>query len=315
MSRIDDVDDRIDPLDPVALALSAMAAAPVTVDDERLDVLAARIRRAVDDDAEVPIVVAGTDIEAPAPSRARRRLGPLLAAAAVIVLVAVGSLAVLLAGDDEALAIDAADRVVVELPGGEPFVGAAGTELPDGTRLEVIGFVEVDGERFGPGRYRVVDGVVISVGSGDSDVPTESNSVEGQLTPATDRPATTERTPATTTERQVPSRTAPTQSTQPPAVDAPTIDERPDPSPSTTPSTPPSRPPATDVTRPQVPAPTRPPTTPATRPTTTVPARTTTTTSAPARTTTATTAATTVPARTTVPERRGGDDDEAGRDG
>jgi len=89
----------------------------------------------------------------------------------------------MLTGTDDALAIDAADRVVVELPDGASRVGTAGTVLPDGTRLEVIGFVEVDGRRFGPGVYRVLDRVVVPVGS-------DAQSARRRPTCAAHRPST-----------------------------------------------------------------------------------------------------------------------------
>ena len=140
--------------DPVEAALAAAAADPVHIGAERLSTLEARVMDAVIDGAP-PVTSA----------RRRNRGVSLLSAAAVVLVVALGALTiVLLAGDDDALAIAAADRVVVELPDGESVAGEAGTELPDGARLEVIGFVEIDGRRFGPGSYRIVDGEVVRSG-------------------------------------------------------------------------------------------------------------------------------------------------------
>ena len=60
-------------------------------------------------------------------------------------------------------AIAAADRVVVEFPDGDSIVGEAGVELPDGTRLDVIGFVEIDGHAVSAlGSYAIVDGAVVA---------------------------------------------------------------------------------------------------------------------------------------------------------
>ena len=147
--------------DPVEMALAAAATAPVTIDPERLAALEARVIGAlVGRDGRGAVVALGSASlgSVRRPSRGRsccRRLRWCSSSRSA------RSTLVLLAGDDDALAIAAADRVVVELPDGESVAGEAGTELPDGSRLEVIGFVEIDGRRFGPGSYRIVDGEVV----------------------------------------------------------------------------------------------------------------------------------------------------------
>ncbi len=112
----------------------------------------------------------------------------------MVLVIALGALTVsLLAADDDVLAIAAADRVVVELPDGEAVAGEAGTELPDGARLEVIGFVEIDGRRFGPGSYRIVDGEVVRAES-ELPEPAATSDVAGGSgdgdSDSSDRPAT-----------------------------------------------------------------------------------------------------------------------------
>ena len=121
----------------------------------------------------------------------------------MVLVLALGALTVsLLAGDDAALAIAAADGVVVELPDGDSIVGEAGTELPDGTRLDVIGFVEIDGRRFGPGTYEIVDGAVVARDDGESEgsdrggtgPPASDGSVGVRRGPGAVTPATADRT-------------------------------------------------------------------------------------------------------------------------
>ena len=298
--------------DPVEVALDAAAAAPVTIGPERLSALEARVMGAVADRDERGAVAALGSV--PVRSISGRKRGfSLLSAAAVVIVVAVGALSVaLLAGDDDALAIAAADRVVVELPDGEAVAGEAGTELPDGARLEVIGFVEIDGRRFGPGSYRIVDGEVVRSGPGPDDPAADSGTSDGS--DASDRPdAADEGSESDEVDDDGSVRTtvaggarSDDESDNPASDDSRggTVDDSEDrpvadvePRPTEPPrTTVPARPP--DVARP--PAPTTAPVRQApvpTRPTTTVPSR--------RPTAPTTTTSTTTPARTTVPDETG----------
>lgn len=323
MTTIDDQVEGIDPRDPVVVALGAAAATPVAVGADRLTSIEERIRTSMRDDlqgdASRTVVV---------PSMWRRSRRSLLAAAAIVLLVTFGVVAVLLADDDSALAIAAADRVVVEFPGGESVPGAVGTELPDGTRLEVVGFVEVDGRRFGPGSYRIVDGAVVATSQeidslDDSDDPApdrrpaEEPRSGGDVAPTTDSARSSDDPDGdATTGGEPPGAGSGADGSQDegrsdPVVDRPPADPEPvEPDPT---RPPPTQPPRDDDNRRPAPtvAPSRPSTLPPSRPTTTTaPARPTTTVARPtttARTTTTTTTTstttTTVPARTTIPER------------
>ncbi len=307
--------------DPVEQVLAAAAATPVVIAADRFAAIEARVMAAVeaDDHGVAPFAVGPVATEAAI--RRRTRAMSFLSVAAVVIVVALGALAVILVvGQDDALAIAAADRVVVELPDGDSIVGEAGVELPDGTRLDVIGFVEIDGTRFGPGSYTIVDGAVVADDSSDTSVDLDetgatgsSGSVDGGDGPtrttviarpgatddvATDDVATDDvgadagaSDPATDTGGDARPGGAVDGEIAPRPTDPlrMTVPQR------TTPDV--TRPP--DSTR----APTRPATTAPVRPTTTAPpSRPTSTTTATSTTTTSTTA---VPARTTVPDADG----------
>ena len=201
------------------------------------------------------------------PVEMRRRM-PLLAVAAALVAVLVVGIALVSARADDTR-LELADGVVLEVPGEAPEIGVAGDDLPDGTVLtvDVDGAAVVDGRRFGPGRYLVVDGEVVPMPPPSTSSPGADDtaaSSTGPSPPSTGDAATPVAPPPTTTATPVappvpPSRTTTTTV----AVDRPV-----------------DRPP-TDGTRPDRPTTTRPsdrPTTTERRPGTTRPRPTTTTT-------------------------------------
>jgi len=128
--------------------LEALGRAPVPhLDEDRLQAMEARVLHATHHRTD----------------EHRRRTLVLAVAAAVVLLVAG---VVFASGGNGTVRLEVADGVILERPGVGADVGAAGDELPDGTRVEVRpgGQAVVDGERYGPGRYVVVDGRLEPVG-------------------------------------------------------------------------------------------------------------------------------------------------------
>jgi hypothetical protein len=89
----------------------------------------------------------------------RRRAVPMLVSVAAVLLIAVVAFAAL-SGGRNGLTVSAAEGVMLELPDGSSTAVSAGDDVPDGAIVEVAvdGEVVVDGQRFGSGRYLVVDG-------------------------------------------------------------------------------------------------------------------------------------------------------------
>lgn len=271
-------------LDPIA-ALGRLAAAPVETNEDRMSALGDRIRASIDDDRDGAVVV-------PLVPRPRRRaMATGLVAACVLLAVVVA--AALLRPTDESVVIAFADGVTVTLDDGSTVDGTSGLELPDGATLDVDGSVVIDGERFGPGTYRVEDGELEPTGEPTPVTPPDGDSDDAPATVT--RPSTTSST-VVDSDQVAPVVPEPgdgdvtattdqgaTSATRPPVTDAPTttVQRAPDdtrpvdrtsvPTTETRPTT------TTPVTRPSTT--TAPSTTEATRPTDgTRPERTTTTT-------------------------------------
>lgn len=157
---IDPTSDRDPMLDEVAAALSRVADEQVDVSGDRLDALERRIMGKIEEDRRPLGAPAGAPVIDQAFAGQRRWPQRMVAVAAALLTFALAF--GVLSSNDDGLVIAAADDVVVLLPGGERVQGESGTELPDGSNVEVIGFVDVDGRRYGPGRYRVLDGQLIA---------------------------------------------------------------------------------------------------------------------------------------------------------
>ncbi|WP_395155570.1 hypothetical protein [Ilumatobacter sp.] len=171
-------------------ALGRVAIEPV---EPRLDDLEAQLLAAIGDDGEHRLMLISES-----PTRRGHRLF-LVAAAAVCVLAISGAL-LLPKDNDHSIVIAAANDVSIILPDGAAVVGAAGLVLPDGAIIDVDGFVDVDGRRFGPGRYGVDDGevVVLSITSDPSTTvqsvaPAPSVSPVSSAPPVSTRVSTTVR--------------------------------------------------------------------------------------------------------------------------
>lgn len=233
------------------------------------------------------------------PDRRRGRGVRLLGIAAAAVLLIAG-LVVVSAGNEPTL-LRAADAVTLERPGEAAVAGVAGDELPDGTIVEIHGSAVVDGDRYGPGRYVVVDGrlePIVPPASTTTSVAAASGGSETPVRPPPAPPPTTaERTGDPAPERDAPPSTRLSTTTATPVRGS-------EPAPTTAPSRPagtsvPDRsrptttPPATSATTPR--------TTPTTTTTTTTNTRPTTTTTRPTTTTTRQITTTT----TTTASRRG----------
>lgn len=156
----------------------------------------------------------------------RRAFPVLLATAAAVVMLIVGVVLVTGGGDPDAR-LTFADGVTLERPGVAPAVATPGDDLPDGTVVVIAagGSAVVGPDRFGPGRYLVVDGrlePIVSAASTTS-VPTRTTTSTSHTTSI--RPvATSEITRPTTTTTTVPAgsetttaRTRPVTTTSTPA--------------------------------------------------------------------------------------------------
>jgi hypothetical protein len=137
----------------------------------------------------------------------RRRAMPMLLSAAAALLIAVVAFGAL-GGGRNGLTVSAAEGVVVELPDGSSAAVSAGDDVPDGAIIDVAidGEVVVDGQRFGSGRYLVVDGRLLPepVSSTTSTTTTDPRSpttaplaVTPGSPPGIDPPPTTEIVPIT----------------------------------------------------------------------------------------------------------------------
>lgn len=174
-------DEEVGENEPVDAALEAaigrLATREVTVTDDRLSAIEQRILSATDGDRRAAgAAMLGAGVGGSVTPLRRFRSVTLVAAACLIAFFAVS--VSLLGGGDDGLVIAAADEVVVELPDGEELVGRSGTDLPEGSRLEVIGFVTVDGETFGPGSYVVIDGQIMIESSRGPDVGVDAPALE-----------------------------------------------------------------------------------------------------------------------------------------
>ncbi|MFT6293424.1 MAG: hypothetical protein ACJAR2_004050 [Ilumatobacter sp.] len=175
--------------DSLQAVLGHLAAVDVTVTEDRLVGIGRRITAGIDDDrrsagAAMLTAAPGGSVT---PLRRFRSITFATAAACVVVFAAVT--VGLFAGGDDGLVIAAADDVVVELPDGVELIGRSGTELPDGSRVDVIGFVTVDGVTYGPGSYEVTDGQIMIAPSRATDTgvtaPTSAPGREGPVLPTT----------------------------------------------------------------------------------------------------------------------------------
>jgi hypothetical protein len=134
--------------------LEALGRVPIEPIEPRLDDLEAQLLAAIGDDGEHRLMpISGS------PTTRGHRL--LLVAAAVVCVLAIAGVLLVPKGSDNSIVIAAANDVSIVLPDGSAVVGSAGLELPDGTTIDVDGFVEVEGRRFGPGKYKVGDGELV----------------------------------------------------------------------------------------------------------------------------------------------------------
>lgn len=286
--------------DGLVARLERLGDQPVDVSAQRLDALEARVRASVDRNesdehrSAVAVLATGTPTGKTRSSSPWSRIALVAASIAVLVALSVAALGT----RDDTLIVAAADDVTVLLPDGDSIMATDGTELPEDSVLEVSGFVDVGGRRYGPGRYRVDDGrlvlipydapevvstdaesieetVPVETTAGDRDVPDDERPLPTSPNTAT-RP-----TASSTTTTIGPPATRPA-TTTPPSTTVPdrAVPQRPPPNPTTT-----------------GPADTRPP---ATDPTQTRPAATSTTTNSTTSTTTTTTATTTTSITTTT---------------
>lgn len=270
--------------DDVEARLERLGNQPVDVPTARLDAIETRVRASMENEESDELRSGPAVILAGGASGVARRssLVPRIALVAASILAVVAlSIAVFRTGDDT-LVVAAADDVVVLLPGGDSVIAKDGTELLDGSIVDVSGFVEVGGRRYGPGRYRVEDGrlvpivddparVVSTDGDATEDAPEDPDAPTSEgprptspdtadrptvssprtTTPLPTRPANTappSTRPATTTPSRttVPDRTAPNQTAP---QRAPTTS----PAPTTSDASPPRQPvtePAPTVARP-----------------------------------------------------------------
>ena len=190
MSEEDEVLGQNGPVDDsLEAVLGRLAAVDVMVTEDRLAGIGRRVTTGIGDDRRS--VGAAMFTAAPGgsvtPLRRFRSITFAIAAACVVVFAAVT--VGLFVGDDDGVVIAAADDVVVELPDGVELIGRSGTELPDGSRVEVIGFVTVDGVTYGPGSYEVTDGQIMLAPSRAADTgataPTSAPGREGTVLPTT----------------------------------------------------------------------------------------------------------------------------------
>lgn len=199
-------------LDQLRNELEVIAREPIEAIDARLDELEARLMRAIEGDrVDRGLVVVPIDV-------ARRRrlsvrvVGGVAGAACIIALILVS--AAWFGGADPEIVIAAADDVSVVLPDGSVVSGAAGLELPDGSRLDVDGSLVVDGRTYGPGEYFVgPDGITAvsgAAGEGVTDVATTTSSAPKTAPPST--------APPTTTRRSVPDVDRPVGTAAPPTT-------------------------------------------------------------------------------------------------
>ncbi|MFK8023012.1 MAG: hypothetical protein AB8G26_03520 [Ilumatobacter sp.] len=172
--------------------------APIEPVAPRMGALEERLLAAIDDedDSITPFALTGAVVGRATPRNRRRGLA---AAAAVVLVVTVGAL--LVSPTDDRLVIAAAERVEVVLPDGTTVDGVVGVELPDGSLVDVDGSLTVDGRRFAPGDYRVVDGELVRLptsapagqdGRGvvatDATIPDTSEAVGDRTVPTASRP-------------------------------------------------------------------------------------------------------------------------------
>ncbi|MDJ0768790.1 MAG: hypothetical protein QNJ12_08350 [Ilumatobacter sp.] len=145
-----------------------------------------------------------------------------LAAATLFVIAAFVAFAALDRGGDATFAL--ADGVTLESPGGPSVAIAAGDDVPDGSIIVVAagGEAVVDGDRYGPGRYRVTDGMLVPLvrtpsartttsptGPPTGTTTPEASIREGDLAPV-DRPTTAPATPVEVSRPTPDERTATT---------------------------------------------------------------------------------------------------------
>lgn len=147
-----------DDLSRLVDALDDLGSEPIEVDEARLEAVQTRvIERLADheDTASRRTVVAM--------SGRRRPFGALMLGAVAASLIAIVALVGFFAADDTSLVIAAADGVDVTLPGGETIPGSVGLELPEGAEVEVAGFIEISGVRYGVGSYVVTNDELLLV--------------------------------------------------------------------------------------------------------------------------------------------------------
>jgi hypothetical protein len=208
-------------------------------------------------------VMAGT-IGVSATSPIRRRSVPMLLTAAAAVIALVVTAVVFANRGAEPIRFDVADGVVLELPG-EMRAAASGDDVPDGAVVAIApgGLAVIGTDRYGPGRYQVVDGRLVpfpaTTATSTSTTSTTSTTTTS-TSPRADRTTVPTR-PTTTLVRPTTEPVPRTTTTTSPKRDEPTI---PTDRPTTTTG------PATTSTTTSPPSDTRPSTTTAeTRPTTT----------------------------------------------
>lgn len=191
-----------DDLSKLVDALDELGGEPLEIDQLRLDALETRVIEHLA--SKRGPVRSGAVV---AMSRRRRPIGALVLGAVAASLIAMVALAGFFAAGDTSVVIAAADGVEVTLPGGEVIAGSVGLELPEGAEIEVTGFIEISGVRYGVGSYVLVNEELRLVDQ------LEQLEVNGQGEPAgpTDDGDTPVAPESSTT-------TQPVDSTEPPAV-------------------------------------------------------------------------------------------------
>ena len=145
----------VDRIDPAGRLREIGRTDTPPLDGDRLARIEARVLATVAEPLVPQPSVAGVD--------GRRRIAPMIAiAAALLVLAVLGAVALAARGRDDGLVIEAAEGVVIDVPGGEPTAGSSGDRLPDGTVVEIgpAGSATIDGVAYGPGRYLVGGGTL-----------------------------------------------------------------------------------------------------------------------------------------------------------
>lgn len=141
-----------DDLSKLVDALDELGGEPLEIDQLRLDALETRVIEHLA--SKRGPVRSGAVV---AMSRRRRPIGALVLGAVAASLIAMVALAGFFAAGDTSVVIAAADGVEVTLPGGEVIAGSVGLELPEGAEIEVTGFIEISGVRYGVGSYVLVE--------------------------------------------------------------------------------------------------------------------------------------------------------------